>query len=166
MSRTPADASLQTVIPASNDFITLIDSSDGFSIKKASFPMIYTTVTVTAALLDGGGNVAAFTASAGDQIKVEEIKLIGGGTSFGAGGDRNISLTDGTTTYTTIANADIESAPATTLRWGDTKVPFSAGSADTATVASQNLRFAYSGGTTDHGGVGSIKFRVGFTKVA
>lgn len=122
-------------------------------------------VTVTAALLDGAGTVPVIAGVAGDQYKIRGIRLVGGGTNFGAGGDRLISLTDGTTVWTTIANADIESAPATTLGWGDAKVPFLTGTSDTASVAGQAIRFAYSGGTTDHT-TGSIIFSVQIEKVA
>jgi hypothetical protein len=123
-------------------------------------------VTVTAALLDSAGTVNVIAGVAGDQYKIRNIRLVGGGTSFGAGGDRTIVLTDGTTTWTTIANADIESAPAATLDWGNAKVPFNAGTSDTASVAGQAIRFAYAGGTTDHSGTGSIKFSVCIEKVA
>lgn len=149
-------------------FNTQVDLPQAFATVdgKAISPMIAVTVTVTAAALDAGGNIVVFAAGAGDQVKVEDVKLIGGGTNYGAGGDRTIVLTDGTTTYTTVANGDIEAAPATTNAWGSAIVPFSAGTADVSTVAGTNLRFQYAGGTTDHGGVGSIKFRVLLTKVA
>src|SRR5438552_2196362 len=72
-------------------------------------------VTCTATLLDAGtgtGKVNVIAAGAAtDSYKIRNIRLVGGGTSFGAGGDRLLGLTDGTTTWTTIANADIESAP-------------------------------------------------------
>jgi hypothetical protein len=124
-------------------------------------------VTVTAALLDGAKNVPVFTPSPQSvaQYKVRNVRLTGGGTNFGAGGDRLISLTDGTTVWTTIVNADIEAAPAATLDWGNAKVPFLTGVSDTKSVARQPIRFQYSGGTTDHGGVGSIKFSVCLEKV-
>lgn len=123
-------------------------------------------VEVTAALLDAAGTVAVIAGVAGDQYKIRDIRLVGGGTNFGAGGDRLIDLTDGTTVWTQIANADIESAPAATLAWGNAKVPFLTGTSDVASVAGQAIRFVYSGGTTDHGGVGSIKFSVLLEKVA
>lgn len=122
-------------------------------------------VAVTAALLDGGGSVALVTGAAADQYKVREIILVGGGTNFGAGGNRTIVLTDGTTVYTTIANADIEAAPAASLKWGDTKVPFATGTSNAATVAGSTPRFQYAGGTTDHS-TGSINFSVCLQKVA
>lgn len=129
-------------------------------------PLKWVDVAVTAALLDAAGTVNVIAGVAGDQYKVRDIILVGGGTNYGAGGDRTIVLTDGTTTWTTIANADIESAPANSLRWGDTKVPFSGATSNTASVAGQAIRFAYAGGTTDHGGTGSITFSVCLEKTA
>jgi hypothetical protein len=127
-------------------------------------------VTVTAALLDSAGNVPVIAAGTGanatDQYKIRNIRLVGGGTNFGSGGDRLISLTDGTTTWTTIANADIEAAPSATLDWGNSKVPFLTGTSDTVSAAGAAIAFKYSGGTTDHGGTGSIKFSVCLEKVA
>lgn len=125
-------------------------------------------VTVTAAKLDAAGNVPVFTPAlqaSTARYKVRNVRLVGAGTPYGAGGDRNISLTDGTTIWTTIANADIEAVPAATLDWGNTKVPFLTGTSDTLSVAKQAIRFQYSGGTTDHGGVGSIKFSVCLEKI-
>lgn len=129
-------------------------------------PQKWVDIAVTAAALDAAGQATVITGVAGDQYKIREVRLVGGGTNFGAPGDRLISLTDGTTVWTTIANADIEAAPATTLHWGDAKVPYLTGTSNTASVAGQNIRFAYSGGTTDHGGVGSITFSVCLEKVA
>src|SRR5262245_35586893 len=72
-------------------------------------------VTCTATVLDastGTGKVNVITpAVATDQYKIRNIRLVGGGTNFGSGGDRLLGLTDGTTVWTTVANADIESAP-------------------------------------------------------
>jgi hypothetical protein len=122
-------------------------------------------VTCTAALLDGAGTVPVIAGVAGDQYKIRGIVLVGGGTNFGAGGNRLLSLTDGTTTWTTVANADLEAAPAASLHWGDTKLPYLTGTSDTASAAGSAIRFQYSGGTTDHS-TGSIKFAVLLQKVA
>lgn len=128
--------------------------------------MKWVDVTVTAALLDSAGSVNVIAGVAGDQYKIRNVRLVGGGTNFGAGGDRLIDLTDGTTVWTTIANADIESAPSATLDWGNAKVPYLTGTSDTASASAAAIRFQYSGGTTDHGGTGSIKFSVQIEKVA
>lgn len=145
----------------------VFDSGSSFNVDGVAMsPLKWVDVTVTAALLDAAGTVNVVAGVAGDRYKVRDIRLVGGGTNFAAGGDRLIDLTDGTTVWTTIANADIESAPAATLAWGNTKVPFLTGVSDTASVAGQAIRFAYSGGTTDHSATGSIKFSVCLEKVA
>ena len=117
-------------------------------------------VTVTAAALDSAGSVVVQAGKPGKQYKVRNVILVGGGTSFGSGGNRLIDLTDGTTVYTQIANADIESAPAASLPWGNAKVPMLTGTSDTKTAQKADLVFKYSGGTTDHSATGSIKFYV------
>ncbi len=122
-------------------------------------------VTVTAALLDSAGTVNVIGAVSGDQYKIRNIRLVGGGVNYGAGGDRAISLTDGTTVWTTIATGDIKAAPSATLDWGNAKVAFLTGTSDTASVSNQAIRFVYSGGTTDHSATGSIKFSVCLEKV-
>lgn len=136
--------------------------SNGIALSETK----WVDVTVTAALLDGAGSAPVVVGGTGDQFKIRNIILVGGGTNFAAGGDRLISLTDGTTTWTTIANADIESAPSASLMWGNTKVPFLTGTSDTASAAGSTIAFKYSGGTTDHSGTGSIKFAVCLEKVA
>lgn len=128
--------------------------------------IVYKDVTCTAAILDAAGTVPVIApSSATAQYKIVEVVLVGGGTNFGAGGNRLLSLTDGTTVWTTIANADLESAPAASLRLGDAKVPLLTGTIATASAAGSTIRFQYSGGTTDHT-TGSIAFRVGLQKVA
>lgn len=121
--------------------------------------LLWRDVTVTAALLDGAGSVLVKAGEDGYRFKVRDIKLVGWGTNFGAAGNRLIDLTDGTTVWTTIANADIESAPTASLPWGNAKVPFLTGTSDTASVDGADIVFKYSGGTTDHT-TGSIKFSV------
>lgn len=133
--------------------------------------LVSVDVACTAALLDastGTGKINVVPAGlAADQYKVRGITLVGGGTSFGAGGDRLLSLTDGTTVYTTIANADLEAAPAASLPYGNAKVPMLTNTSDVATAAGAALYFQYSGGTpaTPHT-TGSIRFNVLLEKVA
>lgn len=128
-------------------------------------------VTCTATVLDastGTGKVEVIPAGAAtDQYKIRNVRLVGGGTSFDSGGDRLLSLTDGTTVWTTIANSDLESAPSATLDWGNSKVPFLTGTSDTASAAGAQIYFQYSGGTpaTPHT-TGSMKFSVCLEKVA
>lgn len=128
--------------------------------------LLWVDVNVTAAALDAAGTAPVMPGVAGAQYKIRNIRLIGGGTNYAIGGDRLISLTDGTTVWTTIANADIEAAPAATLDWGNAKVPFLTGTSDTASAAGAAIRFQYSGGTTDHSATGAIKFSVCLEKIA
>ena len=121
--------------------------------------LFYKDVTCTAALLDGALSIVVQAGSVGKRYKVRACDLVGGGTNFGAGGNRLLDLTDGTTVYTQIANADLETAPTASLPFGNAKVPMLTGTMDTKTVENANLVFKYSGGTTDHT-TGSIKFRV------
>lgn len=149
---------------ASANFVladTVNSKVDG--VAMSSLKWVDVTVASTDLATAGTKNVIAGVT--GDSYKIRNIRLVGGGTSYSAGGDRLIGLTDGTTTWTTIANADIESAPSATLDWGNAKVPFLTDTSDTASVAGQAIRFAYSGGTTDHT-TGSIKFSVCLEKVA
>lgn len=134
----------------------------GADLAKAGTP-IYVDVTCAATALDGALKVEVAPAKVGIQYRVRDVVLVGGGTSFGAGGNRLLDLTDGTTVYTQIANADLESAPAASLPFGNAKVPMLTGTIDTKTVENQALRFQYSGGTTDHT-TGSIKFQVAYTE--
>ena len=162
-----AAASKSLVLGSSKNVDTLsIDPAGMKSDGVAISPIKWVDVTVTAALLDAAGNVEVIAGVAGDQYKVRDVILVGGGTNYAAGGDRLISLTDGTTTWTTIANADIETAPAASLRLGDVKVPFLTGTSDTASASAAAIRFQYSGGTTDHSATGSINFAVCLEKVA
>ena len=128
--------------------------------------MKWVDVVVTAAALDSAGTKVVVTGAGADQYKIRDIILVGGGTSFAAGGNRLIDLTDGTTVWTQIANADIEAAPSASLPWGNSKVPMLTGTSNTASVAGSTIRFQYSGGTTDHSATGSITFSVCLEKVA
>jgi hypothetical protein len=137
--------------------------------------IFYVDVACTATLLDastgtGKVNVLAATQAvqgAAPTYKIRDVILVGGGTNFGAGGDRLLSLTDGTTVWTTIANADLESAPAASLPWGNAKVPFLTGVNNTASAAGAQIYFQYSGGTpaTPHT-TGSITFNVALERMS
>lgn len=119
----------------------------------------YVDVVCTAALLDGALSIIAVPGKTGWQMKVRDVKLVGGGTNFGAGGNRLLDLTDGTTVYTTVPNANLETAPTVSVPLGNAAIPFLTGTINTKTVAGADLVFKYSGGTTDHS-TGSITFQV------
>ncbi len=140
------------------DVVTLKNDGQTMSSLK------YVSVALTAATLDGALSVVVQAAAAGDQWKVRDILLEGGGTNFGAGGDRTIVLTDGTTTWTTIPNASIETLAAAGARWGSTALPATTTS-NTASAAATDIVFKYAGGTTDHT-TGASRATVCLEKVA
>jgi hypothetical protein len=157
------------------ELLTGSSATDAVNTLKALIDLesknIWVDVACTAALLDastGTGKVNVLTPSvATDQYKIREIRLVGGGTNFGGAGDRLLSLTDGTTVWTTIPNADLESAPAATLPWGNAKVPMLTGTSNTPSAAGAQIYFQYSGGTpgTPHS-TGSITMSVMLERVA
>jgi hypothetical protein len=123
-------------------------------------------VTCTSTLLATAGKVNVITAPAGAQYKIRGVNLVGGGTNFaGTNGDRLLSLTDGTTIWTTIPATNLQTAPATTVPWGNAAAPFLTGTSITSSAVGANIYFQYSGGTTDYTS-GSIKFSVIFQRVA
>ena len=81
-------------------------------------------------------------------------------TGFNAGGDRLISITDGTSTFTAIPAASLK-VGSKQAAWGSADVPFSAVPSDMLqpTVAASNLKAIYSGGTTDYTS-GDINFTI------
>jgi hypothetical protein len=104
---------------------------------------------VNQSALAASGLVALLTAKTGEQWKIRDIRLSGGGTNF-SGGDRLLSITDGTTTWSIIPAATLQTLAA--AAWGDTGLPYPATAADltVASVLSTNISAQYSGGATDY----------------
>lgn len=103
------------------------------------------------AALAAGGLVALVTSSGAKQYKVRALWGNSGGTNFsGGGGDRLLAISDGTTVYSLIPAASIQTLVNT--GWGiSAALPFPAAAAiNTSTVAGQNLRALYSGGAADY----------------
>lgn len=107
--------------------------------------------TVGQAALASAGTVTLLTSTAAQQWKVREIYLSGDGTDFsGGGGDRLLDITDGSSAWTTIPAATLQSLAI--ARWFDTGVPAPATASHftTASTAGDNIVAQYSGGTTDY----------------
>lgn len=115
--------------------------------------------------LASAGHVNVFTASGSDQYQILDIFVNGGGINFSGGsGDRLLALTDGTTVFTVIPAASLQTLVNT--RWGVTGVPYPASAAINAlTVAGANLYLQYSGGTLDYS-AGALIVTVILCKVA
>lgn len=112
--------------------------------------LIYFDVTVTQANLATAGTKTLYASSGSKQYKVRELFVNSGGTNFsGGGGDRLMAVSDGTTVYSVVPAASLQTLVNT--RWGVAGLPYPASAAiDTSTVAGQGLRALYSGGTTDY----------------
>lgn len=107
--------------------------------------------TVGQAGLASAGSVTLLDANSGEQWKVREIFLSGAGTNFsGGGGDRLLSISDGTSTWSVVPAATLQSLAA--ARWGDAGVPFPATAAHltAASAAGTDITAQYSGGTADY----------------
>lgn len=107
-------------------------------------------VTVGQAALASAGHVALITSSGSKQYKIKQLQINSGGTNFsGGGGDRLGQVSDGTTVYSVVPAASLQTLA--NAQWGATALPNPASAAiNTSTAAGANLYFAYSGGATDY----------------
>lgn len=125
-------------------------NADNYSLEFDS-PYVWFDVTVGQAALASGGSVALWDALAGEQYKVRQLYLNSGGTNFsGGGGDRLLAISDGTTVYSVIPAANIQTLA--NRVWGEgATFPFPASAAiNTSTAAGADLVALYSGGATDY----------------
>lgn len=133
----------------------------------------YFTATIDATALysslAGGGNVSVVigVAPGNARYKVSNIYLNYGGTNFsGIGGDRDLLLTDGTTSYTVIPAAVLQALATVNAGWGSVSVPFPASAAiNTLTSSGADLYLIYTNGTTDYT-AGSVTITVEYARVA
>lgn len=124
---------------------------------NSAFPMLSTVrdVNLTYTLLASGGTVNMIRAqSSTAQYKIHDIQLNGqSGTNF-AGGDRDLSLTDGTHVWTVIPSSSLTSLENNT--WGVTvatvvDVPFPAAIPfNQPSTAGANIFAKYSDGESDY----------------
>lgn len=121
-----------------------------FSSPDAAADLVAFDVTVGQAALAAGGAVALITSSGSKQYKIRSLQLNSGGTNFsGGGGDRLGQVTDGTTVFSVVPAATMQSLA--NAQWGVTALPNPASAAiNTSTVAGANLSFKYSGGAADY----------------
>lgn len=106
-------------------------------------------VAVDQADLASGGSVVLVNADTGERYKVREVRLVPG-TNFDVGGDRDLEITDGTTVWSAITQASLQSQSISA--WGESDLPYpsSASAMTTASAAGNNIVARYTGGTTDN----------------
>ncbi len=124
--------------------------TSGITTPDVSPNLVSFNVTVGQAALASGGAVALITSSGSKQYKIKELQMNLGGTNFSGGsGNRLGQVTDGTTVYSVVPAASLQTLA--NAQWGVTALPNPASAAiNTSTVAGANLSFKYSGGTTDY----------------
>jgi len=112
-------------------------------------PKVYNVIVGEAAVA-AGGSVTLIASSGSQQFQILNIFTNKGGTNFsGGGGDRLGQVTDGTTVYSVIPAASLQTIA--NVGWGVTALPFPASAPiNTTTAAGANLSFKYSAGTTDY----------------
>lgn len=119
-------------------------------------------IDVTAAQLMGGASVPITLTYYGGQYRIREMYINSNTTNF-SGGDRDLSVNDGTTIYSLIPSSSLLAL--TNARWGSAIFPFPASAAiNTLTQPAADLNVVYSGGTTDYL-AGDISFTVMWEKV-
>lgn len=133
-----------------SQFFTLTITSTAITLVPMVGNIFSFDVTVPQASLASGGSVTLVASSGTQKYKVRSLQLNSGGTNFsGGGGDRLGQVTDGTTVYSVIPAATMQSL--VNAQWGVTALPNPASAAiNTSTAAGTNLVFKYSGGTTDY----------------
>jgi len=121
-----------------------------FNNPSTNINMVSFDVSVGQAALASAGQVILQASGAGEIYKIRGLWLNAAGTNFsGGGGDRNAQITDGTTVYSVIPAATLQSLANTA--WGATGLPFpAAASIFTDTVAAADIYIEYQGGTTDY----------------
>lgn len=100
------------------------------------------------AAVASAGHVQVFPVAAGMKFQCIDIKLSKGTNFSGNSGDRNLQLTDGTTAFTIVPAATLQTL--TNSVWGSIAVPAPTGDFITATAAGVAPYIAYQGGTLDY----------------
>jgi hypothetical protein len=117
-------------------------------------------MTVGQADLASAAEKILLDAATDETWKVLDIVLSGDGTDFsGGGGDRLLDITDGTSTWSVIPAATLQSLAV--ARWGDAGMPNPATASHlfAASASGTDIVGKYSGGTTDYT-AGSLTLRI------
>jgi hypothetical protein len=146
------DGANYTALTQSYEYVTLTCDGTQWIKDRPKGQLFWVEVTCGQAALASGGSVTIQASAGSQQFKVRNIILSGSGTNFsGGGGNRLLSVTDNTSTWTVVPAATLQSLAAS--KWGDsTPVPFPATVAhiNTASAAGTAIVAKYSGGTTDY----------------
>lgn len=109
--------------------------------------------------------VDLIAAEGAEQYKIRDLVAAGAFTDFSGGsGDRDISITDGTSTWSILPAAQLASLAVG--RWGGSLLPWPVGEdPGQASAAGQNIQAVYSGGAADYT-AGALTLIVIFERIA
>lgn len=146
----PTDIVAASYAGGVSQFFTLTITSSAITLVPMVGNIFSFDVTVPQASLASAGSVTLVASSGTQQYKVRNLQLNSGGTNFSGGsGNRLGQVTDGTTVYSVIPAATLQTL--VNAQWGVTALPNPASAAiNTSTAAGASLVFKYSGGTTDY----------------
>ena len=125
--------------------------TSAISTPDVSIDLVRFDVTCGQAALAAAGHVTLLAGSGAKQYKIISLWTNLGGTNFSGGstGDRLGQVSDGTTVYSVIPAASLQTLA--NAVWGSTAMAFPASAAlNTSTAAGASLYFAYSGGSVDY----------------
>jgi len=115
--------------------------------------VVYFSVACGQAALAAGGSVTLYTSSGAKQYQIISLSIVGGTNFSGNSGDRLGQVTDGTTVYSVIPAAQMQTIPTTgNGGWGATALPYPASALTSKlTAAGASLVFKYtSAGSADY----------------
>ena len=157
--RSASDTWVQrTITAAGGVFLADGDGVSGNPTIDVALQVFETTVGQAA--LSTGGEVILLDTLTGETWKVLDIVLSADGTNFsGGGGDRLLDITDGTSIWSVIPAATLQSLAV--ARWGDAGMPNPATASHlfAASASGTDIVAKYSGGATDYT-AGSLTIRL------
>lgn len=146
---------------------TAVDATTITGAKNRIGELRTVSVVVASSDLASAGSRALIAAQfASETWRIVDIRVLGTVAFTGGGGNRLLSITDGSATYSAIPAASLATANLQ-ARWGAADVPYPATPAHQTqlTAAGASLVARYSGGTTDYSS-GSITVTITAQRVA
>ena len=129
-------------VNASNVLVSSLTSPD------VNCNLVCFDVTIDSTTLASGGTVTLYAGSGTKQYKIRSLFINSGGLNF-SGGDRLLSITDGTAAYSVVPAATLQTL--VNAGWGSSDLPYPASVAiKRSTDAGSDIYAEYSGGTTDY----------------
>ena len=130
--------------------------------------LAYFSVDVLSADLEEGGFASVYEnggSTYGVTYVPRDVILVGGGTSFDSGGDRDLVLTDGTTVWATVPSSTLKALPADSVRGFSPEIVFNGNAINTRATVDTPIVWMWANGTTDYSS-GAVATKVLLERVA